>query len=271
MIKENFILQQSPLDDSMRKQLGELLYIIDINNDMLSDLINDYNDKETLSDKQQEQLENFESIQDNFQSIITAINDIDPNNVITPVETKPIKLKSLIDVISVYIDNIKQLVETLNPVQQQTIDKPAYPNVDFKTLFNIIKEESRKELYNIIPEFNKVLAQAGMKVFKNVSELSFGNNSWLLEIGFENDPPQKHLIFQTIFDTPYAQVHGMPNIVPVFKARIINYQEAMKALKKIANKTVEQSENIDPKIVIADNLDNLVTELDNLVSSLENM
>jgi len=252
-IKElELIYENIALNDELHQQLGSLLFISNEYLSKIESLIENLEEKDSLSDSQEEKLSHYEDLKIEIESVITTIQQF---NNIQPTQIK-YSYKNIPNLLEQFLIFFEKSLEKLNPPQTQTLTQTNIQNPQLSQYQ--IDKENRTKLQNQIKQtheiFAKLLQQHQGKVISEEVGWHHGDKSLLLQIQFPS--PIGIIIFKHRF-----------GYFGALNSRLDNYQEAIDYMKKLHKP--QTHETIDPNELLKDNLSDLVSSLQSLINTIE--
>jgi len=251
-LKEQTTPNINEYDNQASIKLGQLLYICTIYLDKLTDNIDNLNEKDQLSDNQQEKLELYETLHENLTIMIGAIQRL---GYIQPIQTKTGSLNNISYVLNDYDGYITNLIDIISPTPQN--DTTVISRDDALKQFFLKKSEARVKSQELKKEIQSIVDKHGLTIDKDGVGWHAGDKAYI--ITFKGD-----VITDRFNNGGYgSKIDNEFNTPPMHRvsvsmSQLEAYEEALKFLKTTLG-------IVQPKIIPENPKDSLV-EILNILS-----
>ena len=242
-------------DSRATKKLQELFYVATTYTETIEDRLDRYEEKETLSEKDEEVQDQLESVKEAFTNLLSILNEF---GIISGFTFKiPKHLGRIPDLLEGYKNYFTELT---NGIQTKLWpDRKTGEADSMETLFKKI-DETKKQTYEVVKRVHELIKANGF-IIKNEGKKRYSYDPiWELEIAKASDPYKTKRFYTTIRQAN-ARMFSPENSLRAWTAKKETYEEALAFLG--GEKPKEEMGTPD------DNLVNVLMELTNTLEEIQ--
>lgn len=233
---------------ALPQKLGELLFIAQTHISMLETTIDDLEERDTLTDAQEEKHTQLTSVKDDLEALAESIASF--GNV-QPISVKVGSFNRLITVLESYLDILEGIRNQMSP--QAPVQNTAATPVERKPDW-AIRKERHDEMTSLGVQYRELIAKLGGKIIDTEVGFCFG---------------ERCIKHKVEFPAPLGvkEFSGRFGYFGAIDGRIILYKDAIEELGAI-NKKASQAP-VDPKEKAVDDLNEVINNLSAVIGDLE--